>query len=193
MEFTIEQIKQLTKTNKIIKIEGINYLGQEFKTIGTPMGENFIDLDCLGVYLGQQIREKGNVRVNYLTLFNSYKNPSSQKLYIGNIFDEDNNLIYHNKDYGKIAVCAKNYGAACFSKSPMTIENTGAEHLIAKPVIIGKVQAAVKSVRKTQDGAYVLECSNGTTSAALSVNDLSGIQLDTFATSKFQSPEESEA
>ena len=74
----------------------------------------------------------------------------------------------------------------------MTVENTGLESFIAKPVVLGTTKTAIKSVRKAPTGAYTLECSDGTMSSVTTIANLNHLQIDRNAITA-STEEESEA
>lgn len=188
MEFSNELIKTLLQKNITITIEGVNYLGQEFKTTGTPLGRGYIDTDSLGVYLGQ----RNPKNFNYLTFFGTYQGDGRHCMYINTITNSNGDVIYSNQDIEEIKVSTKNYASAMFAKSSMTVENTDLENYIAKPVIIGTTQTTIKSVRKSPNGEYTLECSDGTMSSIATIKNVNALKIDSQAISKFSQEDQSE-
>lgn len=117
IEFTrkqIEVLKDLCLNKKLIKVTGINGIGDEFETEGritrNDLGETAVYPKGLYIEFGQS-RENGSKQTDYyapfqLNIDNGGIEPYAQFV-IKSIVDEEGNLIYNNDNFKKIEKVAK--------------------------------------------------------------------------------------
>lgn len=182
MEFSNEFIKYFSKTkynrldrDEVLKITGVNYLGQPFSTTGIAMGNGYIDSDAIGIYLGQ----KNGSKYNYVTFFNTFME-GSKCLYVLSI-ERNGNIIYQNQDADKIIASTNNYASNLTSSSINLLqEEQQLTDLIAKPILIKGIEPiTLKSVQKmTYNGKVKLEGTNGTFGTSYIINNPSDVKLD---------------
>ena len=157
---------------KLLYVNGINYLGQEFKTIAKVMtgdastrDDYYVESESIAFFLGQ--RDKTTGEKLYVVMHTCLDGEAGEyrSLYIDKVKDEKGKVVYANPSYEEIVKIVKQNAMPVYGrKSKMTDLEKRVANCIACPVIVRGVKCTIIGVNRwsvrTASEPYV-HCSTG--------------------------------
>ena len=175
MILSLEQINYFIKcasNGTLLYINGINYLGQEFKTIAKVMTSDkpsrddyYVDIDSIAFFLGQ--RNKNTGEKLYIVMHTCLEGEAGEyrSLYIGQIKDARGKVVYENPSYEEIVQIVKQNAKSVYGRSSrLTSLEKRTLAIIGQPITIDGIQGVIRAVNRAEAIVGTVpcaDCSNG--------------------------------